>query len=874
MDRLPKPAKLLSPRTVVAILGVWLLATAFQRDRGEAWAEKTLEALSLRDKIAQLVQIRVPGTFTNRRSPEFRRIASDIREHHVGGLVLFAGDIYESAVLLNELQGLSRLPLLVASDFERGAAFRISDTTPFPWAMALGAAGDERLAREQGRVTARESRALGVHWIFAPVVDVNSNPDNPVINIRSFGEDPETVARLGAAFIRGAREGGVMTTAKHFPGHGDTAVDSHIGLPVIRADARRLHSLEFVPFKSAIAAGVDSIMTAHVAVPAVTGDPGTPATLSGKVLTDTLRGELGFEGLVVTDALEMAGVTGHTWGGRAAVAAIAAGADVLLLPTDALVAINEVERAVRRGEISEARIDGSVRRILEAKSRMRLHLHRRVEVPPIGEAVAAPESLALAQEIADRAVTVVRDDARLLPLDPLEDRKIYSLVLTPELDSSPASVFQAELRRRFPSAATAWANARIPAEQETAILRSAARADVVLCSIVVRLASGKPARSVPAVQRRLLAQLAASPRPVIWIALGNPYVLELAPPSATSLCTFSYSDSSQIAAARALAGAVRVAGRMPVTIPGYADAGSGVEIPKLEMVLERADTASTGFPPGAFDPTRSLLRGLTGSGVLPGVELVVGLGGRIVLEASMGRTGSAPDAPAVGPDTIFDLDALSGPVAATMAAVPAMEDRGFDLRSAVADYVPEAGDTAPGKGEIRDLFASLGGPETAGAELFAEAVSRSLGVPWSRFVAENLLAPLGMKHTSPVPPPPLRGKRPPLPLDLYSTAGDLATWAQMLLNRGLYAHHRYAHAATFATLTGSRGPWSKPSGSDWTAALGRTAFGHNAPNGSFFWADPSRGAFAILLANGRKGEAAVLEAQGAIGASVLAALPD
>jgi len=869
-----KPLPTLFPRPVVLLLGFWLTATAFQGAPEDAWAERTLAGLSLRDKIAQLVQIRVPGTFLNRRGPEFLKIAAEIREHHVGGVVLFAGHVHESAVLLNELQGMSRLPLLVASDFERGAAFRISDTTPFPWTMALGAAGDESLAYRQGRVTAREARALGVHWIFAPVVDINSNPENPVINIRSFGEDLETVARLGAAFIRGAREGGVLTTAKHFPGHGDTAVDSHLGLPVIRADARRLRSLEFVPFQSAIAAGVDSIMTAHVAVPGITGDAGVPATLSARVLTDALRGELGFEGLVVTDALEMAGVTGRYWGGRAAVAALAAGADILLLPTDALVAINEVERAVGRGEISEARIDASVLKILKAKSRLRLHLHRRVKLPSIGSDVAAPESLALAQEIADRAVTVIRDDARRLPLDPVAEPRIYSLVLTPGLDSSPASVFQAELRRRFPTVTTAWANARIPADQEEAILKSAANADVVLCSIVMRLATGQPSQSIPAAQRRILARLAASPRPVIWIALGSPYVLEMAPPSVTSLCTFSTSESSQIAAAKALSGAVRVAGRLPVSIPRYAGAGSGIEIPRLKMVLEPADALSMGLSPDAFDPTRRSIRDLTGAGVLPGVQLVVGLRGKIVFEASAGRGGPDPDAPAVLPETVFDLDTLSLPAAATMAAAPAMEERAFDLRSPLADYVPEAADRAPGAGAILDLLGPLSGPSPGEepAELFTEAVSRSLGVPWHRFVSENLFAPLGMKHTSHTPPARLHTAGRPTPLSLYGTARDLAVWAQMLLNRGLYDHRRHARAATITALTGSRGPWSKPSGADWTAGLGRSAYGHNAPNGSFFWVDPERKLFVILLANGRKGDAAVLEAQRVLAESVLAAL--
>ena len=317
-------------------------------------ADAVLTRLSLREKIAQLVQVRVRGRFLHRQSPEFQEIQNQIRQNRVGGVVLFAGDIYESAVLLNDLQKLSELPLLVSADFERGAAFRIADTTSFPWTMALGAAGSEELAYQQGLITAREARALGVHWIFAPVVDVNNNPDNPVINIRSFGEDPALVSRLGAAFIRGAKEGGVLTTAKHFPGHGDTTTDSHLGLAVVESDMDRLQAIELAPFREAIKAGVDSIMTAHVAVPEVTGSDDTPATLSRKILTDVLRDSLGFRGIVVTDALEMGAISNTWWSGLAAVRALQAGADILLLPGNATVAIDEVERAVKRGDISRS----------------------------------------------------------------------------------------------------------------------------------------------------------------------------------------------------------------------------------------------------------------------------------------------------------------------------------------------------------------------------------------------------------------------------------------------------------------------------------------------------------------------------------------
>ena len=882
MRRLRRFKGFLAPILVVPIILAAIIATAFSNSPEETWTEKTLTNLSLREKIAQLVQIRVPGKFTNRNSPEFLKIAEQIQRNHVGGLVLFAGNIYESAILLNELQSMSKVPLLVASDFERGASFRIEDTTSFPWTMALGATGSEQLAYQQGLITARESRALGVHWIFAPVVDVNNNPDNPVINIRSFGEDPELVARLGAAFIRGAKKGGVLTTAKHFPGHGDTATDSHIGLPVVQSDMARLRSMELIPFKRAIAEGVDSIMTAHVAVPRITGESKIPATLSAKILTDTLRDTLQFQGLVVTDALEMAGVTDQYWCGLAAIRAIQAGADVLLLPPDATVAINEVERAVKRGEISRARIDASVRKILNAKSRMRLQRNRLVELSQIGEAVASPQNLQLAQEIADRSVTAVKDDAHLLPINPLKETQIFSLVMASDLESSPGAVFQKEMRRRFPSVRTAWANARIPEDLSTTIDAAVDRADLIVCSTLVRLTSGQNGVSIPQNQQRILRKLLASKKPVIWIALGNPYVLRLVPQIGTYLCTFSYSDTSQIAAAKALSGEIAIAGKLPVSIPEYAKIGDGLAIPKFAMSLESALPETLGLPLNAFASTQNILNQLIDTGVFPGAEFVVGYEGKTILEIHTGKTGFADKAARVLPETLYDLASLSRPVFATMATMSALESRDLRLSTPIAEYVPEIGETKAKTSRIQDLLAAFSKQESAETEaqnaaLLEKILSRSAGIPLQQFISEQLLAPIGMTHTVRNVPPKHSGSVARSgfsgSLHLFSTAHDMAVFAQMLINGGIYDHHRYFSPETVARLLGPRGPWMQPSETDWTGRLlSASAFGYSGANGSFLWIDPAKKLFLILLTNGQQENSMISEAQRTLGESAILAL--
>ncbi len=821
----PSKARFCSFLTAAAFL---LLAAAFPKEPDGDWTERTLQSLSLRDKIAQLVQVRVPAKFMNRQSPEFQAIRKQIRENHVGGVVLFAGNVYESAILLNDLQLLSKLPLLVAADFERGVSFRISETTSFPWTMAIGATGSEKYAYDQGFITGWESRALGVHWIFAPVMDVNSNPDNPIINIRSYGEDPELVARLGSAFIRGAKKAGVLTTAKHFPGHGDTATDSHLGLSVVASDLSRLQALEFVPFKSAIEAGVDSIMTAHVAVPQVTGLPDLPATLSSEILTGILRGTLKFRGLVVTDALEMGAITNSYWCGLAAVRALQAGADVLLLPPDATVAINEVERAVKRGEISKTRIDQSVRRILNAKNRMGLPRNRMVSISRIADIVASPPNAQVTQDIADHSITVVKDDRHLLPVNPLNDTRVFSIVLASDLESSPGATFQSEMRRRFASLHTAWANTRISDELLASIDKSVSQSDLIVCSTLARLNSGKDTIAIPQDQQWIIRKLIDSGKPMIWVSFGNPYVLQIAPEIGTYLCTFSYSDVSQIAAARAIAGEIEVTGKMPVSIPGYAKAGDGLQIAKLDMKLNMESS------PGHFLKARELLDSYVKAGVFSGTELVVGFRGSIDLDYQAGKLDAAYD--------VSPLATCVGNSSAVMLAV----DSGILLPGAlVRDYLPELEIAQKDKLLVRDWLAppaliqdGLKAGTIPLPDVIREMISRASGVPFEQYLNTHLFQPLGISNIA-------AGSKKTMHAD---SARDLSVFAQVLLNKGIYDHRRYFEPKTIAKYTGPYGMWSKPSDKEWLGRLfSQSSFGHISPAGSVFWVDPAKQLFVVLL---------------------------
>jgi len=544
--------------------------------------------MTLRDEVAQLVFIAFHGAAPNSRTREYYNFMRHVRDDKIGGLILVnwsngrvvqKAEPYALGAFINRMQRLARVPLMVSGDFERGASMRVDGTTVFPHAMAFGAAGDPSYCRYEGEVTAREARALGIQWVYYPVADVNNNPDNPIINIRSFGENPEAVAAQVRAFIEGAhadKKNFVLTTAKHFPGHGDTAVDTHMNMAIITADRDRLNRLELVPFRAAIDAGVDSVMTAHIAVPAL-APADTPATLSSAILTGLLRKELGFKGLVVTDALEMGGIARGYSAGEAAVRAIEAGADALLMPSDTDAAIKGVYAAVQSGRLTRARIEESVVRLLSAKERVGLDKKRFVDLEAISDIVDSPEANEKAQEIADHAVTLVRNTGNLVPLAAPE-RTCF--VTMPEgRYSTEGQVFTQEIRKRAAKASvTAFDSAMTRDAVDTALAKLSGCPNFAVATFTsfaaYRGTVGMPAGELG----HALETLIGTGKPVVLVALGNPYVLRNFPTVAAYLATFSNVPPSEIAAVKALIGEIPIRGHLPVSIPGLAKYGDGLQL--------------------------------------------------------------------------------------------------------------------------------------------------------------------------------------------------------------------------------------------------------------------------------------------------------
>jgi beta-N-acetylhexosaminidase len=554
--------------------------------RPSAAVRRWMKGMTLRDEVAQLVFVSFPGTAPHVRSREYLRFVRLVRDLKMGGLILTNtangrtiqhAEPYALAAFLNRAQRAAKVPLLVGADFERGASTRVAGTTAFPHAMAFGAAGDPALSRLEGEITAREARALGVHWVYYPVADVNVNPDNPVLNIRSFGEDPRAVAALAAAFIEGAHADPrhyVLTTAKHFPGHGDTAVDSHLNLPTVPATRERLESVELVPFRAAIAAGTDAVMTAHIAVPAL-APADLPATLSPAILTGLLREELGFQGLVVTDALDMGGIAKNFAAGDAAVRAMEAGADTLLMPPDPEAAIRAVVAAVESGRIPRQRIERSVEKILAAKEKVGLDRKRFVDVEGLGDVINSPESNQTAQEVAERAITLVRNRDNLLPL--AAPARACFVVLAEGRDANEGQAFLQEVHARLPHQTLTMLDATLSRADVDAALARFASCETFVVAGFASVTAYQGSLSLGGDLPHAMETLLASSKPVVLVALGNPYLLRSFPTVAAYLATFSSVPLSEAAAVRALWGEIDIRGHLPVTIPGVAARGEGIQ---------------------------------------------------------------------------------------------------------------------------------------------------------------------------------------------------------------------------------------------------------------------------------------------------------
>ena len=541
-----------------------------------AWVENTLNEMTLEQKIGQLI---VPGTstyFTSFTSEKFRKIQENILRYHVGGYHAFKGDALSAATLINRMQKIAQIPLLVTADLEGGAGLIFPGGTRFPKAMALGATFDLSIPYQVAGITAFEAKKIGVGVNFYPVVDVNNNPNNPIINIRSFGEDPEQVSLMSTAYIRGIQENGLLATAKHFPGHGDTEVDSHLEMPVVHASTERINQVELLPFRAAIKSGVSNIMTAHLHVPALDSKNGLPATLSYTILTDLLRKKMGFKGLIFTDAMNMGGIKSYK-NEDAAVRAVQAGADIILYPLSVKKTFKSLLKARQNGDISKERLDQSVRLILESKARLNLHKSSQTDIINLDRYLGSSRNRQLAQKIMDRAVTLVRDTKQVLPFSPTKESSIVLLTLIDQKRQieKRGNAFVREFKKRH-TVKHVQISPNTSRQQLLLARQLAQNADYLVIGVYIRIAAYKGALDLSADQIELLKDLSGINRPVACVLFGSPYLLSSIPDLPSYIVTYEDYPGAEIAATKAILGEIPFRGKLPITIPDLYPIGHGM----------------------------------------------------------------------------------------------------------------------------------------------------------------------------------------------------------------------------------------------------------------------------------------------------------
>ena len=594
--------------TAVALIAALAVATSAQTPLDRAarqWVDGTLKKLTIEQLAGQMIYPRFAGTYLSTDSDEFDELARLVRESHVGGVIGFGGtepvpqvmlnNTYGAVILgqpmalasiFNRLQSISALPLLTFADFEWGVQMRIAGATKLPRAMAFGAAGDPQLAYDAGKMTAGEARALGVHVNLAPVADVNNNPRNPVINVRSFGEDPQAVGAMVAAFTRGLQDGGVLATLKHFPGHGDTDADSHIGVPVIPHARERLEAVELPPFRAGIAAGAWGVMVAHVQLPAIDAEP-QPATFSEKTLGTLLRPH--FDGLIVSDAMNMGAIVRMASPGDAAIRAVKAGMDIILDTPDGAAAVAAIANAIKSGDIPRARIEQSVRRILETKARLGLHRSRVVNLDAIPAAVGGRSNSAISRAVSEKSITLLKDARNSVPLaTPRTGSVLYLSVLDYPSGwriAAPSRTVIPELRARWPNVEAVEISDRTTPAELDLVRAMAGNHDAIVAGIFVRASSGSGRLDLAPNVIRLLKDLSRATerrsQPFVAAFFGNPYTPMFVPDIPAMLLTYDFSDYAEQSAVKAIAGEIAIAGKLPISLPGLFSLGHGLARPSL-----------------------------------------------------------------------------------------------------------------------------------------------------------------------------------------------------------------------------------------------------------------------------------------------------
>ena len=815
--------------------------------------DSIINGMTLDEKIGQLFIVPAYGRFSNSRSPDVLRLKRLISDYHIGGLIFFQGDVFGQAVLHNELQQVAEFPLWITQDMEFGAAMRVSGTTRFTPAMGIAATGNPENAYIKGKITAREAKALGVHQVFAPVLDVNNNPENPVINVRSFSADPGIVSEYAIRFMKGMQNEGVMATGKHFPGHGDTDTDSHLALPTIGHEYDRLAALELVPFRNAIDAGLHSVMSAHIHFPNISSGVGLPGTLDPSIVQGILIDSLRFEGLIVTDGLEMQGITHHYSPGEAVIMSILAGVDLMLISPDEMTAIRELKHAIESGRISEERIDHSVRKILNLKQESGLFKDRFVNIDDLSRLINTPEYQAEANRIARESVTVLKDSGNILPITSVRTNQILVVSVSDSDGHSSADVLAREIRRYHPNVRHHELNNRTTDDEITRMLQDANRADLIIIGSFIMVRSHHPIQ-MPQRQLRVLKQLASLNKPSALLAFGNPYVVRDLPETHLHLLAWSSAANQVQQTVPALFGAAPINGRFPGEVPGMYAIGDGLS--KVQSAIRFDVPESAGMITDSLLHIDMIMQKAIDDSVFPGGVVGVMRKGTLVWQRGYGYH-DYNKTRAVQHTDIYDLASVTKIMATTTAIMKLANDGKLSIDDPVSAYISEYDtddkrditirhfllhtsglpafriyvDVMRTRAELLDAVRNeplINRPgehyiySDLGYILLAEIIEKVSGKRIDQYVRDELYGPLGMRATwfnPELAPGNIANRIPPTEIDivyarglvhrkvhderayymdgiaghagLFSSVQDMARYAFMLMNGGSYTGRQF-----------------------------------------------------------------------------------
>lgn len=663
----------------------------------EAWVAAQLDSLSLDERIGQLLMIRAHSNLGPTHEAEVEQI---IRQYHAGGLIFFQGTAKHQARLTNRYQALARrVPLLVAIDGEWGLGMRLKSTTlSYPRQLTLGAIQDNRLIYQMGHQIAKECRRIGVHVNFAPVIDVNNNPLNPVINDRSFGEDRHNVTAKSFMYMKGLQDGQVLASAKHFPGHGDTDVDSHYDLPVIHHDRARLDSVELFPFRVLAQHNAGSMMIAHLSIPALDSTPNLPASLSPRIIDTLLLQQLGYQGLIFTDGLEMEGVRKYHRDGELEVKALIAGNDILLLPQDVPTAVRAIKAALDSGRLSEALIDHKVRKILRTKYHLGLTTPSTIELKGLHEDLHSPKGLALKRRLYEAALTAVRNDDQALPIARDPALKVATL----SLGTRSRTAFQRSIDAYAPQAKHYTGSLRLSNARRRTLLNTLKGQDVVVIGLHQLNKKDRTTFGLSANVPQLITELQQHTQ-VVTVLFGSPYALKLLDTADNVVVAYQDEDMTHEVAAKALFGGSRITGRLPITASAKSPYGAGVNIGR-DQVLQYAAPSDVGMNADVLSRIDAIAQEAIAKGAMPGLQVLIAKDNQIVYHKAFGHHTYAQRVPMRKSD-IFDLASVTKICAATVSVMKLVDEGRVDLDQTLGTYIPRLRGTNKEDLILRDVMA-------------------------------------------------------------------------------------------------------------------------------------------------------------------------